>query len=341
MNFTFEKATRNKSKLRLALCGVSGSGKTTAALEIAKGLGGRTALIDTENRSASLYADKYDFDTLELVAPYSPERFIQAIEAAEMAGYNNVIIDSISHEWVGSGGCLEINDLLGKTKYKGNSFGAWGETGSRHIKFLEKIVTSKAHIIATVRMKGEHVQDQKTKRVTKIGMKYEMREDFEFEFTSVFNIDRETHLAYASKDRTSIFGDDMITLDSKTGAQFDKWLNSGDNYYMSDANLITLNELLNQLSHDAQARVRGKYPNFAEERDTRFEEISNGLNIMLNKQKADAKAQADELEKTLAQKAAIDEASMTDDDSYMNEDDFAEDAALSAIGEYQPGTESK
>lgn len=289
----FTKATRKTSKLRLALCGVSGSGKTTAALMIAKGLGGRTALIDTEGESASLYADKFDFDTLDLEAPYSPERFVEAIVAAERAGYDNVIIDSMSHEWVGSGGCLEINDVLGKTKYKGNSFGAWGETGARHIKFLEKIVTSKIHVIATVRMKSEHVQDGKTKKVHKVGMKYEMREDFEYEFTSVFNIDREGHYAISSKDRTGMFTDEPFVITPFTGHVFLEWLNSGKNFYMSNEQLVELNELLNQLDNDMQAKVRNKYPNFANEEAARFVEIKDGLTNMVAKSKAEAKEAVD------------------------------------------------
>lgn len=287
----FNKAERKRSKLRLALCGVSGSGKTTAALRVARGLGGKTALIDTENGSASLYADRFDFDVLELEAPYTPERFISAIELAENAGYENVIIDSMSHEWVGSGGCLEINDLLGKTKFKGNSFGAWGETGSRHIKFLEKIVTSKVHIIATVRMKSESVQDAKTKRVSKIGMKYEMRDGFEYEFTSVFDIDRDTHLALATKDRTAIFGEDMHNLDEQLGVTLLEWLSSGKNYYMSDDNLIELNEILNSLTGEWQDKVRLKYPNFANEADARFNEIKAGLITIVDKIKAEQSEQ--------------------------------------------------
>lgn len=329
--FTFEKATRKKSKLRLALCGVSGSGKTTAALQIAKGLGGRTALIDTESRSASLYADQFDFDALELEAPYTPERFIGAIEAAENAGYDNVIIDSMSHEWVGSGGCLEINDLLGKTKYKGNSFGAWGETGNRHIKFLEKIVTCKVHIIATVRMKGEHVQDQKTKRVTKVGMKYEMRDDFEFEFTSVFNIDREGHFAISSKDRTGLFSDDPFTIDASTGAALDEWLNSGKNFYIADADVAKLNQLLNQLPQNLQNKVRAKYPNFAEERAARYDEIHSGLAGMVEKNNAAIEAARIAAEIEAQKQAEIEAAELVAAD-----DDGDSDAALDAIGEYEP-----
>lgn len=306
----FTKAERKRSKLRLALCGVSGSGKTTAALRVARGLGGKTALIDTENGSASLYADRFNFDVLELEAPYTPQRFVEAIESAEKAGYDNVIIDSMSHEWVGSGGCLEMVETL-KPKFHGNSFGSWSAVGKAHIKFLEKIVTSKVHIIATVRMKSEHVQDSKTKKVSKVGMKYEMRDDFEYEFTSVFNIDRDSHLALASKDRTSIFGEDLHNVDEQIGITLLDWLNSGKNYYMSDDNLIELNKKLNDLPDEWQEKVRLKYPNFANEPDARFSEIEAGL-----------KKIADGVE---AEQAKVEQAQQVDDD-----------IVFSVIGEYEP-----
>ena len=79
MAITFKKATRTQSKLRLALTGPSGSGKSWGALILAKGMGGKTAVIDTERGSASLYSDLTEFDVLDLQAPYTPERFIEAI----------------------------------------------------------------------------------------------------------------------------------------------------------------------------------------------------------------------------------------------------------------------
>lgn len=323
----FIKAERKKSKLRLALCGVSGSGKTTAALQIARGLGGRTALIDTENRSASLYADQFDFDTLDLEAPYTPERYIEAIEAAELQGYDNIIIDSMSHEWMGTGGCLEINDEIARKLFKNNTFTAWSKTTPRHTKFLEKIVTSKSHIIATVRMKAEHIQDLQTKKVHRVGMKYEMRDNFEFEFTTVFNIDREGHFAVASKDRTNLFGDEPIHIDENTGVILDEWLNSGKNFYMSDENLVTLNELLNVLDEATQNKVRSKYPNFAEERDTRFSEISTGLNTLKSRMLA-AKAEADRIEKDRIEREMAEQA---EQDEIDNQEADTDDVMLDAL----------
>lgn len=174
----FKKAERKQSKLRLALTGASGSGKTTAALNIATGMGGKIAVLDTENGSASLYADQFDFDVVNLTAPYTPERFIEVIGAAEKAGYDILIIDSASHEWSGKGGCLEINEMLAASKFRGNTWSAWSETTPRHRAFIDAMLRSPMHIIVTMRSKTETVQGE-GKKVMKIGMKSEQRDGVE------------------------------------------------------------------------------------------------------------------------------------------------------------------
>ncbi|HHR5829718.1 TPA: ATP-binding protein [Providencia alcalifaciens] len=227
----FAKALRKKAKLRLALTGPSGSGKTYGALEIAKGLGGKTAVIDTEKGSASLYSDRFNFDVLELDPPFAPERFIEAIGAAQEAGYDNLIIDSITHEWSGSGGCLELLDGLAKAKYRGNTWSAWSEITPRHNAFLDAILRSDLHIIATMRSKTETAQVDKgngKKGVDKLGMKSEQRDGVEYEFTTVLDLNHETHTAMASKDRTGLFSNAEVTqLSELTGKKLMDWLNDG------------------------------------------------------------------------------------------------------------------
>ncbi|MEG4669489.1 ATP-binding protein, partial [Enterobacter cloacae] len=197
----FEKAMRKKAKLRLALTGPSGSGKTYSALLVAKGIGGKIAFIDTEKGSASLYSDVAEFDVLELDPPFSPERFIEAIKSAEDAGYDSLVIDSITHEWGGVGGCLELVDTIAKAKYRGNSWSAWSEINPRHRLFLDAILRSPMHIIATMRSKTEtaQVEENGRKKVAKLGMKSEQRDGVEYEFTTVLDIAHETHHAIASK----------------------------------------------------------------------------------------------------------------------------------------------
>ncbi|MBZ3666599.1 ATP-binding protein [Pseudomonas monteilii] len=221
----FKKAERKQAKLRLALAGPSGSGKTMSALLMAKGLGGRIAVIDTEHGSASLYADIADFDVLELHAPYSPERYAEAITAAEQAGYSVLIIDSYSHEWTGSGGCLESNEKLAHQKFKGNTWAAWNETTPRHRKLTDKILTSPLHIICTMRSKTETVQGE-GKKVIKLGMKSEQRDGTDYEFTVVLDITHDGHAAISSKDRTKLFDQpEVISVD--TGRRLLAWLNDG------------------------------------------------------------------------------------------------------------------
>lgn len=223
----FKKAERKQAKLRLALAGPSGSGKTYSALLLAMGLGGRIAVIDTEHGSASLYADLVDFDAMELHAPYSPERYIEAIVAAEQAGYDTLIIDSYSHEWTGSGGCLEQNETVAHQKFRGNTWAAWNETTPRHRKLTDKILTSSMHIICTMRSKTETVQGE-GKKILKLGMKSEQRDGTDYEFTVVLDLTHDGHTATASKDRTKLF-DQPELIGADTGRRLLAWLNSGLN----------------------------------------------------------------------------------------------------------------
>ena len=226
----FVKATKKKSKLRLALTGPSGSGKTWGALYIAKGLGGRIACIDTEKGSASLYEHIVDFDVMELSAPYTPEVYIAAIKEAEKAGYDTLIIDSTSHEWSGPGGCLELIDEVAKAKFRGNTWSAWSDITPRHRAFIDAMLQCNMHIIATGRSKTETAQSDGQngkKTVVKLGMKTEQRDGFEYEFTVVLDLIHDGHFALASKDRTGLFGGDTKPVSEETGAMLSNWLEAG------------------------------------------------------------------------------------------------------------------
>lgn len=225
----FTKAVRQQARLRLALTGPSGAGKTYSALLMAKGMGGKIAVIDTERSSASLYAHIVDFDTLSLEPPYTPERFTEALHAAEEAGYNIAILDSITHEWSGIGGCLELADSIGKSKYKGNSWSAWNDVTPRHRAFLDSLMKSPLHVIATMRSKTEtsQVEENGRKKVVKLGMKAEQRDGAEYEFTTVLDLVHDGHYATASKDRTGLFKGDPQPITPDTGKRLVAWLNSG------------------------------------------------------------------------------------------------------------------
>ena len=226
----FQKATRQQARLRLGITGPSGSGKTYSALLLARGIGGKIACIDTEQGSASLYAHLADFDTLNLEPPYRPERFVEAVRSAEAAGYNVLVIDSITHEWNGSGGCLELVDEVGRAKFRGNNWSAWSEITPRHRAFLDAVLHSKMHVIVTLRSKTEtaQVEDGGRKKVVKLGMKSEQRDGFEYELTTVLDLSHDGHFATASKDRSGLFSDkDPERITTATGQRLLAWLNSG------------------------------------------------------------------------------------------------------------------
>ena len=223
--FVFTKAERKKAKLKLNLNGPSGSGKTYSALQMAAGLGEKIAVIDTENESASLYASEFKFDTLPLRPPYSPERFVGAIQAAYNMGYEVLIIDSASHEWVGTGGCLEINDKAA-ARFKGNTWSAWSETTPKHRKFIDAMLQTDMHIITTTRAKTETVQGE-GKKILKLGMKAEQRDGYEYELTVALDVLHENHVAVPTKDRTKLFNPEGEVITRETGKRILDWLNDG------------------------------------------------------------------------------------------------------------------
>lgn len=229
-----EKATRSQVKIKMGLQGVSGSGKTTAALLIAYGLcsqWGRIAVIDTENYSASLYSHLGGFSVVNISAPYTPEKYIDAIRLCEQAGMEVIILDSISHEWEGSGGILDIH--AGMT---GNSFTNWGKLTPRHNAFIQAILQSPAHIIGTVRSKQEYVLNEKNgKQVPeKVGLKGVTREGMDYELTIMFDLDIK-HNATASKDRTGLFMDKPeCKLSADTGRRILAWCQQGEACSISD-----------------------------------------------------------------------------------------------------------
>lgn len=255
-----QKAERHQVKLRIGLSGPSGFGKTYSALLLAYGITNdwnKIAIIDTENKSASLYSHLGDFNVLSLEEPYSPERYLKAIKLCEESDVEIIIIDSISQEWQGKGGCLEIHEQLG------GRFNDWGKVTPRHNAFIDAIVQSKCHIITTTRRKVDYSLDQdsngKTK-VMKLGMKEITREGFEYELTVNFELLNDKHLVSASKDRTGLFmGKPEFIINSTTGKKLINWCNQGisvDNIKEQINSCETLEDL---------KKIYNQYPNLSKE----------------------------------------------------------------------------
>ena len=223
------KATRQKAKIRLGLSAVSGGGKTMSAILIAKGLSNgdlsKVALIDTENGSGDLYANLGDYNVFTLQTPFTPESYINAIQECEKANMEVIIIDSITHEWEGKGGILEISNSM-----VGNSYTNWAKITPRHQAFIDAILQSKCHIITTVRRKQDYemVTNDKGKLTpVKIGLKEVTREGFEYELTINLELDTK-HNATASKDRTGLFmGAPEFVPSEETGKMILNWCENG------------------------------------------------------------------------------------------------------------------
>ena len=220
-----QTAERKRAKIKMALQGPSGSGKTYSALLLAYGLSGdwgKIAVIDSENRSANLYAHLGNYKVLDLQAPFTPEKYIEAIHVCEKASMEVIIIDSISHEWEGIGGLLEVlNNMVG------NSYTNWNKLTPRHNSFIQHILQSPAHIIGCIRSKQDYVLSDKNGKIVpeKVGLRGVTREGLDYEFTLVFEIDMK-HQCTATKDRTSVFaGKPEFIITPDTGQKILAWCN--------------------------------------------------------------------------------------------------------------------
>ena len=218
------QSSKKQAKIKLALAACSGAGKTMSSLLLAYGMTNdwsKIAIIDTENGSADLYAHLGNYNVLVLNNPYTPENYIRAIEVCEQAGMEVIIIDSISHCWEY---LLEIHSQM-----QGNSFTNWGKITPRQTAFVQKILTSKCHIISTMRTKVDYVLNEKNGKMIpeKAGLKTVMRDGIDYEFTIVLDIDMK-HNAKASKDRTGLFMDKPeFIITPETGKTILNWCKEG------------------------------------------------------------------------------------------------------------------
>jgi hypothetical protein len=248
MALILKKAERKKAKLKLGMSAPSGGGKTLGALLIAFGLmkekypklpdsklWEKIAILDSENGSGELYANAEkagvmigEYLAVTLQAPFTPAKYIEGIQLCYNEGMEVCIIDSTTHLWAGIGGSLEKQGNIAKKT--GNSYTAWREVTPEHNAFIDAMLQTDIHIIATMRSKTEYVQekDQTTGRTTvrKVGLNPIQRDGMEYEFTSFIEIDAE-HNAFGSKDRTGIIDQQYFKITPDIGRKFMNWLESG------------------------------------------------------------------------------------------------------------------
>jgi hypothetical protein len=173
MSFSFRPGVRENVGLLIGLAGGTGSGKTYSAMELAAGISGDKpfAVIDSEARRALHYADRFRFDHGELRAPFRPSAYVEAIKAADAAGYPAILVDSTSHVWAGEGGCLDwheeiLDELVEKKRSFSESKGwefneqrereaqnirAWIQPKVEHKRFVQHLLQLRAHLILCFR----------------------------------------------------------------------------------------------------------------------------------------------------------------------------------------------
>lgn len=242
--FKIVRAERSQVRLRVAIQGPSGGGKTATSLLLAKGMvqaleargklpthldGVYIGLLDTERDSASLYSHLVPFDTLVLEPPYSPKRYLAALRALERVGYPIIICDQISHEWYGNGGVL---DQVANSR-ETNEFARWNGPSQDHEEFIDGLLQSPAHLLVTMRAKTEWVledkvgRDGKTRKTpTRIGMAAKQRAGTEYEFTTLLDLAVPSNEATSLKDRTELFpvGERFGRLDESWGVRMIDWV---------------------------------------------------------------------------------------------------------------------
>lgn len=223
----FKKAVREQVWLKILLSGPSGCGKSYSALKMATGLakkcGSQIAMIGTESSRDLYYANEFNYDLLQLDQPYTVDKYINAIDEAIDGGYKVLIIDSTTQEW------QWINDQ--HDKMPGNSFQNWGKIKPLHNKFMEKVLFSPIHVIATARGRDEWVleEDSKGKKVPKkVGLGTNQSKDIEYEYTVSLMIDQDTHTACPSKDNTHLFENNLHVITEKDGEALYDWANDSE-----------------------------------------------------------------------------------------------------------------
>lgn len=224
---SFKKATKEKSKLRLALVGPSGSGKTFTALTIASAMGGTVAVIDSEHGSASKYADRFDFDVCEL-AEFSPLSYINAMKDA--SEYDVLIIDSLSHAWMGKGGTLEMVDRKARQMQSANSFTAWRDVTPLHNQLVEALLRFPGHLIVTMRAKTEYVMETNDKGKSvpkKIGLAPVQRDGLEYEFDVTADMTLDNDMLVGKSRCPELHGQVINKPGAEVAETLKGWLNSG------------------------------------------------------------------------------------------------------------------
>ena len=240
-----KRAQRKRVKLKIGMAGGPGSGKSLSSILLAYGIvkrehpgmsdddiWGHIAIIDTENHSAELYADREiagqtigEFCTVAIEPPFTSEKYLEAIKLCGESDIYVTVIDSLTHLWDGEGGAKDKQANIAKRT--GNSFTSWREPKAEFKRVVDKILQTDMHFIVTMRSKVEYAQENVNGKtvVRKVGMNPIVADGTDYEFSIVFDLDAD-HVAMASKDRTGMFDGQYFKITKDVGGKLVDWLNT-------------------------------------------------------------------------------------------------------------------
>jgi hypothetical protein len=287
MALQFKKASRKQVKIKMQIGAPSGSGKTYGALKLAYGITGdwsKIAVIDTENDSSQLYVGKDGIGEFNVISlnSFSERDYINALELCEQNNMEVAIIDTSSRLW---DYVLEYHGKLG------GRFQDWAEPKAKHKKYLNKMLQSNMHIISTVRKKEEYVMEENERNgkkgtsIKKLGLKEQQEGNMNYEFTLVFDVDRDTHYTTTSKDRTGLFeGEDPFLITEETGKRIKEWCSEGNPNLEKELTLIdALDEIRETKDISELKEVLKKYLSLKDEEDFKIALKAQQLNFTTQK----------------------------------------------------------
>lgn len=219
---SIKKAERANLFLKMSMAGISGTGKTYTSLLMAEGLGKKTLFVDTEFGKSQLYADRFNFDIVDL-RNHHPNNYIEVVNEAERLGYDTLIIDSLSHLWMGEDGILQLVEKQ-TAMMKGNSMLAWGKINPLHNTVIRTILGAKLHCIVTLRQKNHYVKQMNDKGkevMVRQGTEAIQKEGLEYEFDLNTEMDLQ-HNLLINKSRLSAITDTLYQTPGIAFAQLVK-----------------------------------------------------------------------------------------------------------------------
>lgn len=237
MALVIKDAVKLNLKARIALLSPTGGGKTYTMLKflfalVKFGMAKKVGIVETEHGSASKYIGEFPtFRVVELTDDFSPEQYIEAMQLLAEDGCDAAGVDSLSHAWAGKGGSLELKDKFGRQKGF-NDYTAWGPVTAMQNRLIESMLSFPGHLIATMRLKMEHVveQDPITKKnvVRKIGLQPVQRDGLEYEFDLVGDLDQDHNFSVSKTRCSTLDGYAVNKPGEEVIRKMQAWLESGE-----------------------------------------------------------------------------------------------------------------